>query len=218
MGKDRGSRYANQKGRKPSTRFARLDHSLLKSNAFRALSPNARSLLIELTMMENGKNNGTGLFLSVRDAADRMGVSDPNTAGRAFEELEEMGFIAVTIPAHFAVKAGDGSRARYWRLTWQAVAAKQGPTCDYEKREPAPKTQARKRMDRGLRALKRWQKVLDEGQPKEKSAVGDFHTLSHECVGKSNTTKSPPWEVEPTDVRNFPTQKRENGGKPPKSL
>ena len=123
MGKhsDPSGRYAKQRGREGRTdRFARLSHKLLESGAYRALSPNARSLLVELAMMENGKNNGT-LFLSVRDAADRMGIASPQAAGRAFDELEELGFIACTTAAHFALKAGTGSRARAWRLTWQAV-------------------------------------------------------------------------------------------------
>src|SRR3546814_19367076 len=78
---------ADQKGRSPTSRFTRLDHRLLTTPAYRALSPNARSLLVELAMMENGKNNGS-LFLSVRDAAHRMGVSDQKTAGAAFVELQ----------------------------------------------------------------------------------------------------------------------------------
>src|SRR3546814_5807606 len=49
---------ADQKGRSPTSRFTRLDHRLLTTPAYRALSPNARSLLVELAMMENGKNNG----------------------------------------------------------------------------------------------------------------------------------------------------------------
>src|SRR3546814_6292731 len=106
-------------------------------------------------MMENGKNNGS-LFLSVRDAAHRMGVSDPKTAGAAFDELQDLGFVDMVADAHFAIKAGEGSRARVWRLTWQAVAGKQGPSCEYEQLEPAPKKPARNRMERELRALKRW--------------------------------------------------------------
>src|SRR3546814_8378969 len=109
-----------------TSRFTRLDHRLLTTPAYRALSPNARSLLVELAMMENGKNNGS-LFLSVRDAAHRMGVSDPKTAGAAFDELQDLGFVDMVADAHFAIKAGKGSRARVWRLTWPAVAGKQGP-------------------------------------------------------------------------------------------
>src|SRR3546814_6610411 len=74
--------------------------------------------------------------------------------------------------AHFAIKAGEGSRARDWRLTWPAVAGKQGPSREYEQLEPAPKKPARNRMERGRRALKR----CEQSQSEEKSAVGTLPT------------------------------------------
>lgn len=210
-----GGQHERAKGRSGSgPRFTRLTHNLMASNAYRALSPNARSLLLELAMMENGRNNGTGLYLSVRDAAARMGVADPNTACAAFAELETLGFIAATAEAHFAVKAGAGSRARYWRLTWEAMHGRMGPTVDYEKREPAPGTAAHKRMDRGLRALKRWRKEQEGGEP-NKIAVRDLPTHFSESVGKSHTTASPMGTDPSPSVRDFPTQKTGNGENPP---
>jgi DNA-binding transcriptional MocR family regulator len=59
--------------------------------AWRALSPTARCLEMELKALYNSHNNGD-LFLSVREAAYRLGVV-PNTAMKAFRELEEKGFI-----------------------------------------------------------------------------------------------------------------------------
>src|SRR3546814_6572077 len=64
-------------------------------------------------------------------------------------------------------------------LTWQAVAGKQGPSCEYKQLEPAPKKPARNRMERGLRALKRWK----QSQSEEKSAVGNFPTHMLKRVG-----------------------------------
>ncbi|MDE0878821.1 MAG: hypothetical protein OSB00_09195 [Sphingomonas bacterium] len=160
-------------------RFARLDHAHLSSPAYRALTPNARSLLVELTMMEKGNNNGS-LYLSVRDAADRMGVADLKAAQRAFDELVDLGFIAMTADAHFAIKAGDGSRARCWRLTWQAVPNKSGPSMDFLTRQPAPKTAARARMDRGCSALKRW--------TRKQMPVVDSSTRFAGRVGKNTMT------------------------------
>src|SRR4051812_26794351 len=126
-------RKYDPKGRAPTDRFARLPHRILSSPAYRALSPNARSLLTEFAMMENGKNNGVSLFMSVRDAADRMGVVDLHAASNALEELQGLGFIEMTHEACFAIKAGTGSRARFWRLTWQAVNGERGPTNDFER-------------------------------------------------------------------------------------
>ena len=150
-------------GRSPTSRFARLDHSLLNSNAYRALSPNARSLLVELAMLENGTNNGS-LYMSVRDGAHRLGVADLTAASRAFDDLAGLGFIEMTKDAHFKVKAADSSRARCWRLTWVPGPSRKPPTSDFLTREPEPKTQARKRMERGLRVLKAYRKARDSNQ------------------------------------------------------
>lgn len=157
--RDRKKRL-NAKGRSDTltTRFVRLDHKLLNSNAYRALSPQARSLLIELCMLYNGRNNGS-LYLSVRDAADRMGVADLCAASKAFDQLIELGFIEMTKEAHFAVKTSHVSRARCWRLCWESGPDKRRPSDQYLTREPTPKTKARKRMDKGLRALKRYRQA-----------------------------------------------------------
>src|SRR5690554_2348585 len=82
------------------SRFARLDHRMLTSNAYRALSPNDRSLLVALMMRHNGDNNGS-LYLSVRDAAHRMGIADLSAASRSFDTLQSLGFIELTIASKF---------------------------------------------------------------------------------------------------------------------
>ena len=92
----------NAKGRSYTSRFVRLEHSLLISNAYRALKPLARALIIEISMLYNGKNNGS-LYLSVRDAADRLGVSDHSSVTSAFDQLQELGFIEISKEAHFSV-------------------------------------------------------------------------------------------------------------------
>lgn len=164
---------------KAKGRFVRLDHSLLSSPAYRAASPNARSLLVELAMMDNSRNNGT-LFLSVLDAADRMGVADHHAASAAFDELEALGFIEMTADAHFAVKAGNGSRARKWRLTWLAVPSEsKGPTHEYQRAEPTDK-RGRKRMARGRKALDRY--------ARKQMPVVESTTGNTDRVGKSTMT------------------------------
>jgi hypothetical protein len=162
----------NATGRSMTSRFARLDHRLLESAAYRALSPNARAVLVELTRMDNGSNNGA-LWLSVRDAAAHMGVANTKTASAALSELQDMGFIVMTKDAHFRVKAADTSRARCWRLTWLPIPNSKGPTNDYQQCEPTTKL-ARKRMDTGLRALKAFKRMASYNQ----MPVGDLHTLA----------------------------------------
>lgn len=145
----------NAAGRNPTPRFVQLHHSLLETPAYRSLSCNARALLVELVMIENGSNNGS-LYLSERDAAARMGRVDVGVASKAFVELETMGFVAMTKEAHFEVKAADGSRARCWRLTW--IPMGKSPTHDYQYCQPSAGTSERKRMERGLKALKRFKR------------------------------------------------------------
>lgn len=158
MGKPRKRNRINATGRNATSRFVRLDYRLLTSNAYRSLSPNARSLLVELAMLYNGGNNGS-LYLGVRDAAYRLGVADLTAASRAFDDLKALGFLQMTQDAHFSVKAGEASRARCWRLTWQPGPGRKIASWDFTEREPEPKTTARKRMERGQKALKAYRKA-----------------------------------------------------------
>jgi len=178
-------------GRNRTSRFARLDHGLLKSPAYRALSCTARALLVELVMLFNGENNGA-LYLSVRDAAARLGLSDLNAVCTAFAELEAMGFIACTVAGHFHVKAAEHSRARCWRLTFE-----------FREREPTPKTKGRKRMERGLRALK---------------AYGQAQSAGKLPVLESRTIEPIPAEMPADAVRVSRTPNGQNGGKLPNSF
>ena len=160
--KRRNHSKVNATGRKEGriNRFARLPHELLNSNAYRGLSPNARSLLVELISLHNAENNGS-LYLSVRDAAARMGVVDLTAASRAFDELQAMGFIICTMDSKFRSGSSDTSRARCWLLTFVDGPGRKLATHDYRDREPQPKTRERNRMERGLNALKRYRKARD---------------------------------------------------------
>lgn len=173
MAKPRRPKKPNATGRSDTSRFARLDHRLLNSNAYRSLTPNARSLLVELTMLDKGDNNGS-LFLSVRDAAHRMGVADLTAASRAFDDLLALGFIELTQVSNFRVKASETSRARCWRLTWLVGPGRKAPSWAFLEREPDPQTPARKRMERGLRSLKAYRKARDQ----DRLPVLDSDTLS----------------------------------------
>lgn len=159
----RNKNRPNQKGRNPQTRFARLDHKLLNSSAYRALSTTARALIVEITMLENGSNNGS-LYLSIRDAAGRLGMSDLTSVRKAFDELQDLGFIQMTEEAYFHVKAANKSRARCWRLTWLTGPGRKGPSMNFLDREPVPGTKARKRMERGMRALKSFRQANSSGR------------------------------------------------------
>ncbi len=166
----------NAKGCNTSGRFVRLDHYLLESAAYRSLSPNARVLLTELAMIDNGGNNGA-IWLSVKDAAARIGVNNLTSVSGAFNELVTAGFIRLTKDAHFRVKASSTARARCWRLTWLSVpAASKPPTNEWKSYDPPSQSRQRKRMIAGQEAIKRFRKVQSEG----KTPVYELHTLEPE--------------------------------------
>ena len=200
MGKSRHRNKPDATGRSNNSRFVRLDHSILTSNAYRSLSPNARALLVELVMIYNGENNGS-LYLSVRDGAHRLGVADLTAASRAFDDLVALGFIELAQEAHFRVKASEASRARCWRLTWLPGPGRKAPSWEFQEREPDPQTPARKRMERGQRALKAYRKARDGNR----LPVLDCDTLDH--LGP---------DLAPGAVLDSDTPDKKNGGFQPK--
>lgn len=175
MARNRGRnrQRPNATGRSEQTeRFARLPHRILISEAYRSLDPNARAVLTELVMIENGKNNGS-LWLGVADATDRLGMSDARPAMRAFVDLQDRGLIAMTKDAHFSIKAAETARARCWRLTWLACDGKAATNAWESYRAPAA-TKARKCADRGLSAMARYRKALAA----HKNPVVDFTAIA----------------------------------------
>jgi hypothetical protein len=103
-------------------RFYPWEH---RSTAFRSLTPNAVRLLLELKMLFNGRNNGT-LFLSVREAARRMGVGK-NQAAHAFADLQDRGFIRANVIGSFNQKfAARRGMATSWVLTEFPVGDEKG--------------------------------------------------------------------------------------------
>ena len=181
MARLRNRNKVNATGRNPTSRFARLDFRLLHSNAYRSLSPNARSLLVELVSLHNGDNNGS-LYLSVRDGAHRMGVADLTAATRAFDDLRALGFIELTQDAHFGVKAAEKSRARCWRLTWEAGPGAQRPF-DGVSRPGTSAAHPRPQTD-GTRAS--ISQKLPAGKVERQSTGIGFRYASADCTEKTS--------------------------------
>lgn len=202
MARRRNRNRINATGRNETSRFARLDFRILNSNAYRSLSPNDRSLLVELVMLYNGENNGS-LYLSVRDAAHRMGVADLTAASRSFDTLQALGFVEMTMPSEFRPGSSDRSRARCWRLTWQAGPGRKAPSWDFLEREPPAKDPSRKRMERGLRAIKSFRQQRDKGK---------FPVLDSDTLGQFAPNQPA------SSVLDSHTSKCENGSFPPNRL
>jgi DNA-binding transcriptional MocR family regulator len=110
----------------------------LNCPAWKSLSMTARCLEMELKALYNGINNGD-LFLSVREAAKRLGVAN-NTAGKAFKELEERGFIRPKQRGSFDWKL---RHATAWVLT-EFEYANQPASKDFMKWHLEEKTRTQK--------------------------------------------------------------------------
>ena len=92
MGKVRKKPYGS-----PLSKYARILLYVVDTDAWRALGTASHSLFILLSLEWNGPNynNNGKISLSVRQAAERMGVSR-DTAAKAFRDLQAKGFIVVT--------------------------------------------------------------------------------------------------------------------------
>jgi hypothetical protein len=133
--------------------------------------------------MHNGRNNGS-IFLSVRDATDRLGFADYRPALTAFEELQILKLIQLTIEGNFNITVGGVSKAHAWHLNFvdekgQAASEEALPPIDLN----ALPAKMRKRMGKRQKVLKRYLKGFQQG----KFSVGDFTTLDARRVGDSTT-------------------------------
>jgi hypothetical protein len=73
-------------------------------------------MLLELKALYNGRNNGD-LFLSVREAARRVGIGK-TLAAKCFHDLLDRGFLTIARPGAFNVKAASRrGDATAWLLT-----------------------------------------------------------------------------------------------------
>lgn len=92
--------------------FTKLVRNTMETPAWRALTPVAQALYPWLKLEWRGpqSNNNGKIRLSVRQAAERLGVGI-NTAARAFHDLQAKGFIVVTQPARLGVEGQATSPA-----------------------------------------------------------------------------------------------------------
>lgn len=91
------SRVRKKRYGAPLSKYASIMLYVVDTDAWRALGTASHSLFILLCLEWNGPNynNNGKITLSVRQAAERMGVSR-DTAAKAFRELQAKGFIVVT--------------------------------------------------------------------------------------------------------------------------
>lgn len=135
----RTKRRVNVKGRSVGgdAHHVRLYRWEITSTAYRSLKPAARALLVELKALFNGFNNGE-LFLSVREAAKRLGCGK-NLAAELFDQLEDRGFIRPNEVGAFNMKAASGmGKATSWILTEHPFGNATAGTMDFMRWQPPP--------------------------------------------------------------------------------
>ena len=67
-------RKVDAKGRNKGSAFIKLDHGLLRSDAWKHLSPDATKVLVDMWLRHNGSNNGE-ISYSVREARECLVVA-----------------------------------------------------------------------------------------------------------------------------------------------
>jgi len=93
-------------------RYFQLHHYMMKTDAWRNLSSAARAVYLQIGFRYDGSNNGK-IAYSVRDAATECLLAK-ETAGRAFKELVDLGFMEEMRHGSLSRKTRIASE---WRLT-----------------------------------------------------------------------------------------------------
>jgi|GEM_PF-5095770 len=134
------------------SRYLRIDDWEYKCPAYKALTPNARSVYLHMRTLYNGRNNGR-IAMSTRDAGSIIHKSNA-TGARALHELKMLGFIKIRQESTFHQKR----LAREYELTALSMEpAKKGDIL------PIGTKEFRKHNDRELKII-----LLHlSGKPKE---------------------------------------------------
>lgn len=167
--------YERTKGRKRYEPHVRLYHYMLPA-LMQRLSGNQLKILIYMLSFEKGDHSG--VFMSVRHAAEGTGLN-MTTAHLALIELDKQGFIRPTALGYFQQKGGPATN---WRFTFLPFDGK-APTNEW--REAAAEQ-------------KSWLEILpstvgenDTGRSGHSGAVGEIGTVEAKSppspVGKKGT-------------------------------
>lgn len=122
----------SNKGRSTrSARHVRLYHSVMKTDAWRALDCVARCAYVELASRYGGPNSNNGSIpYSAREMSIALNVGKA-TAWRAMRRLEEVGFIVQMKLGSFNLKKKNATE---WRLTeFPCDVTGALPTRDFER-------------------------------------------------------------------------------------
>jgi hypothetical protein len=113
-------------------RYLSMSHYLIKSEAWKSLGCIARAVYLDMAARYYGSNNGRIVY-SIRCAVDELRIGNA-TAKRAFDDLEDRGFIVATKRGAFSLKQRHASE---WRLTeYQCDLTHSLPTKDFMRWTP----------------------------------------------------------------------------------
>lgn len=112
MGKGRNKSHADQRADMRGGGWIGLPKTVWESAAYRAASPDAKVLLVEMLARFNGYNNGD-INLDTRSATEALGRKNQAATGRAFAELMQLGLIDLAERSVWRER-----HARRWRLTF----------------------------------------------------------------------------------------------------
>ena len=104
---------AGRSKRRGKSKFIMIEAYIFKCEAFRSLTCVERCLYAEMKWRYNGTNNGW-IGFGCREAAEALGGISKSSAARAFQSLEEKGFIRRAQLSGFNMK---NRTATEWRLT-----------------------------------------------------------------------------------------------------
>ena len=105
--------------------FLGLPRHVFESSAYRQLSLKARCLLDEFQNIFRRDGRNGRLRMPVEYTMERLNISSYTTAQKAFQELQDMGFIDLCLDSDYSK-----GKAREWRLTYETCKGRE-PTNDF---------------------------------------------------------------------------------------
>jgi hypothetical protein len=109
--------YSKSKGRRDTGTFFQLPHAVLKCENYVNLSHIARSMLLELELQFNGKNNGD--LVATWSVLEKRGWASKTTIKKHIGELRHYGFIILVQQG--GTNAGGTKRPNLYALTWLRI-------------------------------------------------------------------------------------------------
>ena len=129
----------NRKGRSKYTPFINLHRGVTSSPAWKALSCEAKCLVLLVWERHNGMNNGR-IPLSHREARLALGAGNNKTAA-AFKQAQEHGFLIIRSKGSFNYKvlSGEG-KATEWEISTEPCDNKPAKLDfrNWKKQNPVP--------------------------------------------------------------------------------